>query len=159
MKITLSTIILSLGMLISNLYGQMPGHMSPPDFNAEKAAGIFQYDIEKVIKKLKIIDDSLMAKVSESLNDYNSKMNSLSLLHTATFQKLEADFDKNIQIAISNRDRSQMAGVKAKIQRIIPPIRKQVQEYEELLNSKMANYLTEAQNKKWLKYQNGKKSN
>lgn len=150
------TMILYLSLLEVNA---QPGNMSPPDFNAEKAAGIFQYDIEKVIKKLKIIDDSLMAKVTESLNDYNSKMNSLSLLHATTFQELEADFDKNVQIAMRNRDRSQMDGVKAKIQRIIPPIRKQVQEYEELLNSKMANYLTESQNKKWLKYQNGKKSN
>jgi NurA-like 5'-3' nuclease len=155
MKKSISTILLGLGILISNLYGQM----SPPNFNAEKAAGIFQYDIEKVIKKMKIIDDSLIAKVTESLNDYNSKMDSLSLIHATTFQELEADFDKNVQIAMRNRDRSQMDGVKAKIQRIIPPIRKQVQEYEELLNSKMANYLTESQNKKWLKYQNGKKSN
>jgi hypothetical protein len=159
MKKSITTILLVLGILISNLYGQMPGDMSPPDFNAEKAAGIFQYDIEKVIKKMKIIDDSLIAKVTESLNNYNSKMNSLSLLHATTFQELEADFDKNVQIAMSNRDRSQMDGVKAKIQRIIPPIRKQVQEYEELLNNKMANYLTESQNKKWLRYQNAIKAN
>jgi hypothetical protein len=157
MKITLSTIILSLGILISNLYAQMPGNMSPPDFNAEKAAGIFEYDIEKVIKKLKIIDDSTKSKVAESLNQYNSKMYELSILHAATFQKLEADFDKNVQIAMRNRDRSQMNGVKAEIQRIIPPIRMQVQDEEKLLNAAMAGFLTEKQNKKWLKYQEGKK--
>jgi hypothetical protein len=157
MKITLSTIILSLGMLISNLYAQMPGNMSPPDFNAEKAAGIFEYDIEKVIKKLAIVDDSTKSKVAESLNQYNSKMYELSILHTATFQKLEADFDKNVQIAMRNRDRSQMNGVKAEIQRIIPPIRMQVLDEEKLLNAAMAGFLTEKQNKKWLKYQEGKK--
>jgi hypothetical protein len=159
MKITLSTIILSLGILMSNLYAQMPGNMSQPDFNAEKAAGIFQYDIVKVTEKLKIIDDSTMAKVTKSLNDYNSRMSELSILHGETFKKIEAEFDRNIQIAISNRDRSKMDGVKAEIQRIIPPIRKQVQEYEVLLNSKMANYLTESQNKKWLRYQNSMKTN
>jgi hypothetical protein len=47
MKIPLSTIIFSLCILMSNLYAQMPGNMTPPDFNAEKAAGIFEYDIEK----------------------------------------------------------------------------------------------------------------
>ena len=78
----------------------MPGNMTPPDFNAEKAAGIFQYEIEKVIKKLKIIDDSTKSKVSESLNHYNSKMYELSILRAATFQKLEADFYRNVQIAI-----------------------------------------------------------
>jgi hypothetical protein len=159
MKITLSTIILSLGILMSNLYAQMPGNMTPPDFNAEKAAGIFQYDIEKVIKKLKIIDDSTKSKVSESLNHYNSKMYELSILHAATFQKLEADFDRNVQIAMRNRDRNQMNGVKAEIQRIIPPIRLQVQNEEKFLNNAMADFLTVKQNKKWLRYQNGKKTN
>jgi hypothetical protein len=149
------TMILYLSVLEVN--AQL-GNLNPPDFNAEKAAGIFQYDIEKVTKKLKIIDDSLLVKVSKSLNDYNNKMDSLSLLHAATFQKLEAEFDKNIQIAMSNRDRNQMDSIKAKIQRIIPPIRKQVQEYEEMLNDKMVIYLTESQNKKWLGYQNGKKT-
>jgi LytS/YehU family sensor histidine kinase len=159
MKITLSTIILSLGILMSNLYAQMPGNMTPPDFNAEKAAGIFQYDIEKVIKKLKIIDDYTKSKVTESLNHYNSKMYELSILHAATFQKLEADFDRNVQIAMRNRDRNQMNGVKAEIQRIIPPIRLQVQNEEKFLNNAMADFLTVKQNKKWLRYQNGKKTN
>jgi hypothetical protein len=84
-------------------------------------------------------------------------MYELSILHTATFQKLEADFDKNVQIAMRNRDRSQMNGVKAEIQRIIPPIRMQVLDEEKLLNAAMAGFLTEKQNKKWLKYQEGKK--
>ena len=137
----------------------MPGNMTPPDFDAEKAAGIFQYDIEKVIKKLKIIDDSTKSKVTESLNHYNSKMYELSILHAATFQKLEADFDRNVQIAMRNRDRNQMNGVKAEIQRIIPPIRLQVQNEEKFLNNAMADFLTVKQNKKWLRYQNGKKTN
>jgi hypothetical protein len=72
------------------------------------------------------------------LNQYNSKMYELSILHAATFQKLEADFDRNVQIAMRNRDRSQMNGVKAEIQRIIPPIRMQVQNEEKLLNDAMA---------------------
>jgi hypothetical protein len=158
MKNTSATIVFGLGILISTLYGQMPGSMSPPDFNAEKAAGIFQYDIEKVIKKLKIVDDSAKVKISESLIEYNNKMYELSVLHSATFQKLEADFDSNVQIAMRNRDRDQMNGVKAEIQRIIPPIRMKVQKEEKLLNDKMANFLTEKQNNKWIRYQEGMKS-
>jgi hypothetical protein len=155
---TIATIIFGLGILISTLYGQMPGSMSPPDFNAEKAAGIYLYDIEKVIKKLKIIDDSAKVKISESLIEYNNIMYDLSVLHSATFQKLEADFDRNVQIAMRNRDRNQMNGVKAEIQRIIPPIRMQVQEEEKLLNDVMANYINEKTYKKWLRYQEGMKS-
>jgi hypothetical protein len=157
MKITLSIIIYSMGILMSNLYAQMPGNISPPDFKAEKAAGIFEYDIEKVINKLKIIDDSTKIKVSESLSDYNSKMYNLLIQHTTIFIELEADFDRNLKIAMRNRDRNQMDGVKAKIQQIIPPIRLKVYNEENVLNDKMANLLTEKQYKKWLRYQKGKK--
>jgi hypothetical protein len=51
-----------------------------------------------------------------------------------------------------------MNGVKAEIQRIIPPIRMQVQEEEKLLNDVMANYINEKTYKKWLRYQEGMKS-
>jgi hypothetical protein len=159
MKKTIATIILGLGIIISNLFGQMPGSISPPDFNAEKAAGIFQYDIKKVIKKLKITDDSVKVKVSGIINKYNSKMYELSMIHATSFQELEAEFDRNIQIAMRNQDRSKMYGVRAKIQRIIPPIRIQVLDEEKLLNHAMAGLITEKQNKKWLRYQNNKKAN
>jgi hypothetical protein len=46
-----------------------------------------------------------------------------------------------------------MNGIKAEIQRIIPPIRMQVQDEEKLLNDVMANYLNEKTYKKWLRYQ------
>jgi hypothetical protein len=52
-----------------------------------------------------------------------------------------------------------MDGVKAKIQQLIPPIRKQILAEEQVLNEMMAGILTEKQNKKWLKYQSQKKGN
>jgi uncharacterized protein YaiL (DUF2058 family) len=58
----------------------------------------------------------------------------LSFANAATFQELEDEFDRNVQIAMQKRDRSQMNGVKAKIQQLIPPIRKQVMDEEEVLN-------------------------
>lgn len=46
----------------------------PPDFDAEKAASIFYYDIEQVIKKLKISTDGMdNKKVTEALMTYNNK--------------------------------------------------------------------------------------
>ena len=70
-----------------------------------------------------------------------------------TFKELDAEFDRNVQIAMQNRDRSQMNGVKAKIKEIIPPIRKQVAVEEKVLNEEMALVLDDKQNEKWLKYQ------
>jgi hypothetical protein len=125
----------------------------PPDFNAKKAAGIFQYDIEKVMKSLKISDDTTKQKISEALMAYNNKMFDLSTEHASVFRELEDEFDRNVQIAMQRRDRSQMNGVKAKIKRIIPPIRMQVTAEEKILNDGMLMMLTEKQNMKWLKYQ------
>ena len=141
-----------LGLYVSTLSAQQP-----PDFNAEKAAGIFEYDIEAVIKKFKITDEADKQKVTTSLNAYNNKMFDLSIKHAATFQELEDEFDRNVQIAMQRRDRSQMDGVKTKIQHVIPPIRMQVVEEENILNEAMATILSEKENDKWLKYQKRKK--
>lgn len=141
-----------LGLCISEINAQQP-----PDFNAEKAAGIFEYDVEEAIEKLKIADDTTKQKVTEALNAYNSNMFDLSVEHASTFKALEDEFDKNVQIAMQRRDRSQMNGVKAKIKQVIPPISMQVGAEERVLNDVMAILLTEKQNDKWLKYQKRKK--
>jgi uncharacterized ubiquitin-like protein YukD len=141
-----------LGFSISEINAQQP-----PDFNAEKAAGIFEYDIEEVIEKLNITNENTKQKVTKALNAYNKKMYDLSIEHSSTFKELDTEFDKNVQIAMQRRDRSQMNGVKAKIKQVIPPIRKQVVAEEKVLNDAMAMLLTEKQNVKWLKYQKRKK--
>jgi hypothetical protein len=142
---------------ILGFYTSAINAQQPPVFNAEKAAGIFEYDIDEVAKKLKITDDTARQQASEALNAYNNKMFDLSIEHASTFQELEGEFDRNVQIAMQRRDRSQMNGVKAKIQEVIPPIRMQVAAEEKILNDVMAMLLTEKQNDKWLKYQKQKK--
>lgn len=153
-------IILALGLSlwIPSISAQMSGGgMTPPDFNPEKAAGIFEYDVDEVIKKIKISNNSTQQSASKALNIYNNKMFDLSNEHASTFKRLEDEFDQNVQIAMQRRDRSQMNGVKTKIQQIIPPIRMEVTSEEKILNETMAKLLTEKQNKKWLSYQKRKK--
>jgi len=148
-------LVLSIGLWVSTLAAQMPGgSMTPPEFNAVKAAGLINYELDEVTKKLKIKEEESQKEVAEALKDYNSKIDELSFEHALTFRDLEADFDKNLAIAMQRRDRSQMSGVKAQIEEVIPPIRKQVAIEEQVLNEAMAEILTEKQNKKWLKYQN-----
>ncbi|MEL7121672.1 MAG: hypothetical protein AAFO07_19645, partial [Bacteroidota bacterium] len=140
---------------VSNVNAQSPmAGMSPPEFKAEKAAGITTYDYDEVIKKLKVKEKERKTNVSEALKIYNSQMDDLAFNHSSTFQSLEAEFNSNLQIAMQNRDRSQMNGVRAKIQEIIPPIRKEAIAEKEKLNTVMKEILTEKQNEKWLKYQN-----
>lgn len=138
-----------------SLFAQMPaGGMTPPDFDAIEKARLVTYDIDKVIKKLKITEDSISNEVSNHLVTYNREINNLLLLHAPTLKDLEKEFDRNVKIAIQNRDRSQMNGVKNKIKQTIPPIRYEVSKHEKVLNEAFKSILTEKQFKKWLKYQN-----
>ena len=138
----------------------MPGSRnSPPKLNAIKKARIVTYDTEKVIKKLKIKENSIAEETSTHFQTYNLEMENLLSLHSATLVDLDKEFDKNVKIAIQNRDRSQMSGVKKKIRQTIPPIRNEVNEHEKVLNEALESILTEKQNKKWLKYQKRKNPN
>lgn len=139
--------------LANNLLAQI----SPPDFNAVEATGLLKYDSERVIKKLKIQEDSIIILVSKHIQTYNQEMDNFIFIHGNTLKELENEFDRNVKIAFQNRDRSQMDGVKAKIKQTIPPLRYEINEFEKALNERLAQILTEKENKKWLKYQKSKK--
>ncbi len=147
-------LLLLFSIVGQTLLAQMPGGgMSPPKLNAIEKARIITYDTEKVIKKLKITEDSITKEISKHIQTYNIEMNNLLFLHSKTLADLEKEFDRNVKIAMQNRDRSQMSGVKNKIKQIIPPIKYEVYEHEKVLNGALASILNEKQNKKWLKYQ------
>ena len=147
-------LILLCNIVGQSLLAQMPaGGMTPPEFNAIEKARLVTYDEEKVIKKLKIIEDSIINEVSNHIATYNSAIDDILLLHAQTLRDLEKEFDRNLKIAMQNRDRSQMSGVKNKIKEIIPSIRYEVSKHEKVLNESFKNVLTEKQFKKWLKYQ------
>ena len=131
--------------------------MTPPEFHAEEAAGIFYYDADQVIKKLKISKEPDKLKAKEALFTYNGKISDLSTENAQVFKELENEFNRNLKIAMQNRDRSQMAGIREKIKETIPPIKMQVYEEEKVLNDAMETLLTDKQNKKWLSYQRRKK--
>lgn len=124
----------------------------PPDFNAFEKAGIVKYDSEKVNKKLKVTEEELKGQITSHIQVYNQEMDNLLLLHSNTLKDLEREFDRNVRIAMQNRDRSQMNGVKSKIEKIIPPIRLEVEKYKKQLDIELNKILNEKQYKKWLKY-------
>ena len=146
-------LLFTLGIFGNTLLAQM----TPPEFNPVEATGLIKYDSDKVIRKLKIQEDSIKRLVSKHIQTYNQEMDNLLLIHGNTLEELENEFDRNVKIAFQNRDPSQMNEVKAKIKQIIPPIRYEVNEFEKALNESLAQILTEKENKKWLKYQKSKK--
>ena len=100
---------------------------------------------------LKITDTT--KEIVKQLQDYNAKMDKLLVIHSKTLEDLKIEFSKNIQIAIQNRDRTQMSEVRNMLKEIIPPIRQEADEYKKVLNKSFESILSEKQNKKWLKYQ------
>ena len=102
-------------------------------------------------------DEVSRQKVETALRAYNSKMDTLSAKYAPIFEELENTFDRNVQIAMQNRDRSQMSGIISQIREIIPPIKLQVGQEEKILNETMAEVLSEKQKEKWLKYQRRKR--
>ena len=123
------------------------------EFNSLEMAGIIKHDAQKVIKKLKITEESTTKEIVKHLQDYNAKMDELSVIHSKTLEDLKIEFSKKMQIAIQNRDRGQMSEVRDMLKEIIPPIRQEVNEYRKVLNESLESILSEKQNKKWLKHQ------
>ena len=148
MRLKFVILLFTIGFFGNSLFAQM----SPPDFNAIEKAGLIKYNSDKVIRKLKILEDSVKRLVSKHIQTYNQEMGNLLLIYGNTLENLENEFDKNVIIAIQNRDRSQMNGIKGKIEKIIPPIQLEVQKYKDVLNEGLKVLLTEKQYKKWLSY-------
>lgn len=123
------------------------------EFNSLEMAGIIKHDAQKVIKKLKITEESTTKEIVKHLQDYNAKMDELSVIHSKTLEDLKIEFSKKMQIAIQNRDRGQMSEVRDMLKEIIPPIRQEAEEYKKVLNKSLESILSEKQNKKWLKHQ------
>lgn len=148
MRLKFVILLFTIGFFGNSLFAQM----SPPDFNAIETAGLIKYDSDKVIRKLKILEDSVKRLVSKHIQTFNQEMDNLLLIHGNSLEDLEKEFDKNVKIAIQNRDRSQMEGVKDKIEKIIPPIRLEVQKHKDVLNEGMKLLLTDKQYRKWLRF-------
>lgn len=138
-----------------------------PKFDAYKSAGIFDYDIPEVVKKLKIKKDkNLTLQVKQALQNYNSKMDELRLLNYRVFDTLNVYMNIIITSEFKNRmenrqqgrqfgggEESPMRNAMQFTRERIRPVRRQVTQEEKQLNVKLDSILNEKQNAKWLKYQ------
>ena len=132
-------------------------------FSASDAAGLFYYDIEKVVKKIKVKDEKSQYAVKKALRNYNFRIKEILFLNSENLSGLDlvisslpkpskeernqSSEDKSAE----NNDRRKIIG------NIIGPIRKEVKIHERELNQILEDILSEKQQKKWLKYQKSKK--
>ncbi len=129
------------------------------EFNASDAAGIFYYETDEVIKKIKVKDDQLKFKVKKALSNYNFKIKEIAFLNSVKLNDLDKlmaamrdSQPTNLQDNSSNSDERQ--NMRKAIGKVIRPIKDEILSNEEVLNKTLEEILSEKQNKKWLKYQN-----
>lgn len=138
------------------------------EFKASDIAGIFYYDVEKVIKKIKVKDEQTQNKVKKALKDYNFKIKEIAFLNSDKFNDLDEIMkmqkgknkrqgNRNNNNDLENPVTNQKEGIRSKVQKVIRPVREEIRQNEVILNETLTAFLSEKQNKKWLKYQKKQK--
>ena len=141
------------------------------EFNAAKVAGIFNYDDEAAIKKIKIKKKhkDLTLKVRKAIEKYNIRVNEIALLNKDNFDTLNVYVNAKMKAMQSSRGKNQSGSrmdrsdtssndskddpERAKIKQKIDPAKKEVKVAEGKLNTHLESILSEKQYGKWLKYQ------
>ncbi|QXP68395.1 hypothetical protein [Polaribacter sp. AHE13PA] len=121
-------------------------------FSANDVAGLFYYDIDEVIKKIKVKDEEKQYSVKKALKNYNFRIKEIKFLNSAKF----SDLDIFMNSMTKEKDNDASQEMRKKVEEIIRPVRDSVHEYEKELNEILVGILSEKQQKKWLKYQKKK---
>ena len=159
--------------------GQQQQHPEMREFNASEVAGIFSYDVDEAVKKIKIKKDkNLVLKVRRTIDKYNIKVQEIEILNKDNFDTLNVYVNAVMKSSMANRgqgrgNNQQRGGgygnennrdigedsddpvrkVRELVREKIEPAKRAVKEEEGKLNEALENMLDEKQYKKWLKYQ------
>lgn len=161
------------GMQGGGQSGQQRERPEMREFKASERVGIFNYDTDEAIKKIKVKDKELKLKVRRVLVKYNNKVNEVALLNKDNFDTINVYMNAIMKANRPSQGQgNQMGGgqqssretmgddsespmrkamelTKAKLE----PARKDVKQAENNLNEKLELLLSEKQYKKWLAYQ------
>ena len=150
-----------------NQNGPQNSEREVKEFKASDVAGIFYYDVEEAIKKIKVKKDKFKVPVAKALKDYNFKIKEIALLNTDNFKVIDILMKSNrgmnrvsrqqTSLNNTNNQPKEIDSLRIKVREIMRSIRRDVNKNEEILNENLKNILTEKQNKKWLKYQESQK--
>lgn len=131
---------------------------------ANDIAGIFYYDVEQVLKKLKIKNDETKAIVSKALRDYNFKVKEVALLNSDNLKAIDVLMKSRRGMRrmpendnSSEQQENENGDVRQKMGKLIRPIRRDIGDIEVILNETLESILSKKQNKKWVKYQKNEK--
>ena len=137
------------------------------EFNASKVAGIFNYDDEDAIKKIKVKkkETELVLAVRKAIEGYNNKVNEIALLNKDNFDTLNVYVNAKMKAMQSSRSEGNSRMERGEdsednkdperelIAAKINPAKTEVKAAEAKLNKSLEGVLSEKQYSKWLKYQ------
>lgn len=161
--------------------GGMQERKERPEFKASQVAGIFSYDDNEAVKKIKIKgkDNQLILSVRKAISKYNNNIQEIALLNKDNFDTLNVFMNTIMKSAMSSRGQGQqsnsgmqrgggmqddndmqnndskdvMRNAMQLSKEKIEPAKRAVEQEERKLNNKLEAILNEKQYKKWLKYQ------
>ena len=156
--------------------GQQQQRPEMREFNAAEVAGIFAYDVDEAIKKIKIKKNKdLELKVTRAISKYNTKVSEVGLLNKDNFDTLNVYVNAMMksrrgsrgqqrgdqqQSSYGNDDRRHRGGQDEEneksrelVREKIEPVKRAIQKEERKLNDALQGLLNDKQYEKWLKYQ------
>ena len=122
-------------------------------FDAAVEVGIFYYEEEKAIKKIKIKAKKLKYGVKREIIAYNSKIKEISFLKNAELKEVTSI----VNAANTPSDRAVIDEIRTRIHKVMNPIKDSIKSFETRLNANLEKQLSQKQYKNWLKYQRRKK--
>ncbi|MBL4670572.1 MAG: hypothetical protein JKY30_15110 [Flavobacteriales bacterium] len=148
-KILLITLLLFSSILIAQRQNAQKGQ----NFDASKVVGIFYYEENKAIKKIKIKQKDLKYRVKKAIISYNSKIKEISFLKNAEL-KVVTDLVNSTRVG-SNR--GALGDFRTRVSKVLSPIRDSIKSFEKRLNENLKEQLSKKQFKNWLLFQKRRK--
>lgn len=125
--------------------------------NVKKMVGIISYDIDDVIKKLKIKKSEKKEFVEWAINQYNQKINELTIFNTDIFNSVKIYINQKTQEAQLSNDINIIKEAKIKVDETLQPLKDKIKKAKSTLNHGFEKNLNAKQYKSWLKYVKRKK--
>lgn len=126
-----------------------------PKYNAKNVVGLFYYNVNEAIEKVKLKKDETISSFTKSLRNYNSKIKDISFLNTPKLAEVDLTLNSIGEQAMTDIDLRNKA--RKIIETTVVPLRDSVLSLEKKLNTELEKILNKKQNKKWLRYQKNEK--
>jgi vacuolar-type H+-ATPase subunit H len=132
--------------------------MGQAQMNPENMAGIFMYDADEVLKKIKVKETTKQQVITKAITKYNNKINELKAFNYETFSNVKTFLDKKKNEAMLNSENIDMKEVRVQANEMLRPIREKVQEQQALIKTVFERELSPKQFNTWIKYQEKKQN-